>query len=484
MPGISGVLNIAKESLIAQQSAMEVIGQNVSNVNTPGYTRQKAMFESSAPLSAGRIKIGMGVRIDSIIQYTDQITTRAINQKTSSMGEYEAKTFTLSRMETIFNEANDQGLSQLMNEFWNAWQDVANNPGGTPERTALLEKAEILSTRFNAMSDELTQIKKSMGINLETSVTELNSVVREIAQLNEKIVAAESSRTPANDLRDHRASLIEKLSSLVDTTHLENKDGSVTIMTSDGLLLVEAYQSWELSVSGDEIHWNGIDSDVSTRLKGGKIGAYLDVRDDIVPQYQTNLDELAGSLIAEVNGLHSTGYTLSGDRGKTFFKPFKTLPGETPSATDYHQAAAYIQLSDDVKNTPANIAAGGTSGAPGDNGNALKIAAVQGDDTVEIRKWTYQDRGTNASNTLQTETMDDYYRALTADVGILSGEMNKDRDFTQSMLDNLNNLRDSVSGVNLDEELTELIKIQRAYEASSKLIAVANEMLESLMQIR
>ncbi len=483
MSGISGVLNIAKESLMAEQAAMQVVGQNVANVNTAGYTRQKPIFESNAPLSSGRIKIGMGVRIDSIIQYTDQFTTRAINQKTSSMGEYEAKTFTLSQMETLFNETNDQGLSQLMNEFWNAWQDVANNPGGTPERTALLEKAEILCNRFNSISDELTQVKKSMGVNLETSVTELNSLVREIGQLNEKIVASEASRTPANDLRDHRASLLEKLSALVDTTYLESKDGSLTIMTSDGLLLVEGSQSWQLSVSGDQILWNGIASDVSRRLKGGKIGGYLDLRDDIVPQYQANLDELAGSLIASVNGLHTVGYPLSGPRGKTFFKPFKIAP-EMPNVDDYHQAAAYIQLSDDVKNTPENVAAGGTSGAPGDNENALKIAGIQGDDTIQIRKWTYQDRGTNASDTLETETMDDYYRGLTGEVGILSGELSEDLDFAQSMLDNLNGLRDSVSGVNLDEELTELIKIQRVYEASGKLISVANEMLESLMQIR
>jgi flagellar hook-associated protein 1 FlgK len=182
--------------------------------------------------------------------------------------------------------------------------------------------------------------------------------------------------------------------------------------------------------------------------------------------------------------LHLTGYTLAGKTGKYFFQDF-----QTPPAVPNQGAAAYIQLSTDVLDNPANIAAGSIPPAapgdssPGDNENALKIVALQKDDSIQIGKWTISDRGTSTSNSPQTETMDDYYRTLVGEIGITTEASNENQSFVQSMLDNLQNLRDSVSGVNLDEELTELLKIQRAYEASSKIISIADEMLQSLLQL-
>lgn len=485
MQGISGILNNAKSALLAQQMAMEVISQNVANVNTPGYTRQKAVLESVVPISFNRIKIGMGVQVDSVIQYVDKFTNRAIHQRTASLGEYEAKASSLSQLETILNETTGQGLSQAMNDFWNAWHDVSNNPGVLPERTALLEKAEALTNQFNSMSNDLSQIKQNLNTNLKTTVEEVNNVTKEIADLNEKILSSESSQTTANELRDKRNSLLEKLSTFIGNTYWENENGSITVMSSDGLLLVDSNWSWDLSFEGNNIYWNDIQSDVSKRIHGGKLGAWLDLRDETLPQYQANLDELAGTFIQEVNALHVGGYTLSGETGKDFFEDFRSGPGEIPSVTDYTGAAAYIKLSADVKNLPENIAAaGGISGDPGDNENALKILAIQTDDSLQIRKWAVEDRGGTRSNSLQTQTMDDYYRSLAGDIGILTAGNSQNQDFAQAVLDNLGRLRDSMSGVNIDEEMTELIKTQRAYEAAGKLLTAADEMLQSLLQMR
>jgi flagellar hook-associated protein 1 FlgK len=201
----------------------------------------------------------------------------------------------------------------------------------------------------------------------------------------------------------------------------------------------------------------------------------------MVPQYQANLDELAGTLIQQVNTLHTAGYNLSGGTGMYFFQDFLTSPA-VPSATDFKGAAAYISLSSDVLGHPENIAAGGLSGAPGDNENALNIAAIQTDGSLTIRKWTISNRGGSTSNSVETTSMDDYYRTLVGEIGITTEAANENQSFVQSRLDNLRDLRDSVSGVNLDEEMTELLKLQRAYEASSKIISIADEMLQSLLQ--
>ncbi len=151
-----------------------------------------------------------------------------------------------------------------------------------------------------------------------------------------------------------------------------------------------------------EIYYNHVQSDVSGRIHGGKMEAWLDLRDETVPQYLANLDELAGTFISEVNALHTTGYDLSGDTGNTFFEDFLAAP-LTPNSGDYSQAASYIRLSDDILNHPETIAAGGTSGDPGDSEMALQILALQTDDTVQIRKWVIEDRGATRSSSLQIQ---------------------------------------------------------------------------------
>lgn len=483
MSGISGILNIARNAFLAQQVAMEVTSQNIANVNTLGYSRQRAVLESMGTPSAHRLKLGLGVEVGSVIQYVDQFTNRAINTKTASAGEYDAKAAILSHLEAIFNETSDQGLGAVMNEFWKAWQDVANDPGGIAERTALIERAQTLTNQFNAMSNDLNQIKQSMNTNIKATINEVNSAIKGIAELNEKIVYAESGQGTANDLRDQRRILLEKLSSLIGTTYLEDGNGSMKVLTTDGLLLVDGNESWGFEQDLNNIYWNNIPSDVSGRIHGGKMGAWLDVRDEIVPKYMADLDELAGTFISEVNVLHRAGFNLSGDDDNYFFEDFKTAP-QTPNSGDYSQAAAFIKLSADVLNHPENIAAGGTSGEPGDNENAMRILALQTDDTIQIRKWVFENRGANRSSSLQTETLDDYYRTLTGELGILIGDNTQNGAFAASMLENLDSVRESISGVNLDEEMMELMKTQRAYEAASKLVSIADEMLQTILDLR
>ncbi len=301
--------------------------------------------------------------------------------------------------------------------------------------------------------------------------------------MNVRIRSAEASQTTANDLRDQRNQLLEELSGLVGITYLEQDDGSLTVLTREGLLLVNGHESWGLSTEGTSIYYNGIENDVSDRLTGEKMGGWLDLRDETLPQYQANLDEMAGTLIQEVNNLHLVGYTLSGGTGMYFFEDFQVAPG-VPNAGDYSGAAAYISLRSDVLGSPENIAAGGISGAPGDNGNALSIAALQTDGLLVIRKWTITDRGQSTTSNLQTGSLYDYYQGLIGELGILTEDTNGNQDFTQTLLNSLAGVRDSVSGVNLDEELTEMMKVQHAYEAASKVISVVDQMMQTLLDMR
>jgi flagellar hook-associated protein 1 FlgK len=567
MSGITFVLNIAKGALMAQQKGINVTGHNIANVNTPGFTRQRVILESNAVATTTRLKMGLGVKADTVIQYFDQFTTKNIQQKTSALSEFESKKSILDYLQSIFNETSENGLNKTFEEFWNAWQDLANNPVGVPERTALLQKTSHLCERFHQINEDLLRTKNEMNTNLDVSIHELNIFTRQIATLNERIVAAEASGTTANDLRDQRNNLIEKVSGLIDAAYLEEQNGAIMVMTSSGIALVNGNQSWDLERTGQEIYWNDVPTDISEKLSGGKIGAWMDLRDEIIPQYMANLDELAGTMISQVNGLHYGGYALDNSTNRYFFNPFNMGPlqygdpwtgdstvsvggaytgnatktftftmdgsgivgtdsftvhwddgqgnnGDLPvTPTSYSNlnvfegiqisfgagnvvdtqtfsvpvfdnsgAARYIALSTDVERQPGRIAAGTAPGEPGNNENALAIQALQ-DATLLVRKWTYQ-RGTDPLSQNQSGTLDEFYTILAGDIGMLDEEMGRSQSFQQTMINQLNEIRDSISGVSLDEEMINLIKYQHAFTAASKLVNASDEMLQELLSLR
>jgi flagellar hook-associated protein 1 len=575
MSGITSVLNLAGGALMANQTGMSVAGHNIANVNTLGYTRQRLIMESNAVASSTRLKLGMGVKADEVTQDFDQFTTRSINQNASQLSEFESKRSILDNVQGIFNETNDSGLTKRLQEFWSSWQNLSNNPGGIPERTVVLQNAQSLCDQFHTMNQSLVQARSQMSGNLGVALNDLNTLTGQVAQLNKTIVASEASGTLANDQRDQRNSLIEKISRLVDINYLEGKDGSVMIMAKSGVALVDGNQSWKLTQQGDAIQWNNVPNDISNQLTGGKIGAWIDLRDSIIPQYEANLNELAGTIINEVNTQHLAGYALDNSTNHYFFNPFnigcpqygatyagdkivsvggsysgdatKTfdftvhgsgtvgtdsftldwndgtgLPGHsgtlsvTPenysnltvfdgiqislapgnlvdgdafsvNVTDNAGAASSIALSSDMKDHPANIAASGVPAVPGvpepgNNENALALQALQAK-AIEVKKWTYQ-RGVDPSSQNQSGTMDDYYSILVGDIGILTEDTSQKQDFAQTMDTQLNNTRDSISGVNLDEETINLMKYQQAFSAASRLVSVADQMLQDILNMR
>ena len=438
-----------------------------------------------------------------------------------------------------------------------------------------------MCNEFQMIQNNLIQTKNQMNVNLTAGIEETNTVIEQIARLNQQIVQAETIGTRANDLRDRRNNLIQNLSQLMDISYLEKDYGAVTVNTQSGVALVEGDSYWSLSQQGDRIYWNNIRSDVSNQLTGGKIGAWLDLRDNILPQYIANLDELAGTMIQQVNDLHYRGYTLDGQTNKYFFIP-STFPSDVtygtwggtsiassggvyantaPAGTfqftvtsaagtgqvgtdaitlgwtgpggtsgsinldssyepgtlvnvsqglqiilgngtvvngdtfsinvvpgtpcpNFAGASATIALSSDVENTPANIAASQINDPTetGNNQNALAIQALS-DAPTSIRKWTYNNRGLTQSSGNSFETMEQYYNVLVGDIGMLTDEANQNQKFYETMINQLNDLRDSVSGVSLEEEMINMMKYQFGFLAASKLVSTLDQMMQTLIQV-
>jgi len=459
MSNILGLLDIGRGALLAHQKAISITGHNIANVNTPGYSRQRVNLATSLGLTNASGQMGAGVRVSDIQRIYDQFLGSQINTESYNLGKWEAQKSSLERVEIIFDETTGFGLNQAMGDFWNAWQDLANNPEGHTERQVLVAKSEIMAETFNKISSDLNQQQNDIDSSIEGAVIEINTIAGQISDLNIKISDIEKSGQSANDLRDERDLLLKELSSMIDISSFEGDDGQVTVLVGNGRPLVQPPYSLSLSTvtnaSGHEdVVWvdrDGNSVDITNDISGGKLKGWLEVRDVKIEDYKTRLDDLASSIITEVNNLHTAGFDLNGAAGGAFFTG--------TSASD-------IAVDTNIINDVNLIAASGT-GAPGDNSNSIAIVNLQNDLLMSGGTATY----------------DDFYNSLVSDVGIDAQSAQMNYDHQTAMASSLDNYRESISGVSLDEEMVNLVKFQHAYDAAAKLISAVDEMMNTVMNM-
>jgi len=468
MPDIYGILNTASRSLLTQQKAIDVTGQNIANVNTPGYSRQRVVMEPSTPINFEPGQMGTGVKAAEIQRIYDGFIGGQINGENAKLGQWEATESGLARIELIFNESSGVGLGQAMGEFWSAWQDLVNNPSGYPERTVLRSTSQTLARTFNTMSANLHQIQLDYDRTIVGTLDEINGLSRQIVDLNDKISQVEISGQNSNDYRDQREQLLKELASLIEINTYENEQGQVTVLAGNGNPLVQSPQAYELStvtnVDGlQDVVWmdrNGTTIDITASIGGGELKGWLDVRDGFSQDYLDRLDALAGAMIAEVNAIHQGGYGMTIDPGTgapVTGQPFFTGTSATTMAIDPAIVADVNRIA--AATTAATV--------PGDNRNAVALANLQGQLTM------------NGGST----TFDNYYSALASGVGNDVRNASANHEYEDAMITHLENYRESVSGVSLDEEMVNLVKFQHAYEAAAKLITTVDDMLSTVLNM-
>jgi len=461
MSNVFGILNTGRTALLTQQKAIDVTGHNIANVNTDGYSRQRVNMETNEPYSSQPGQTGTGVRAAEIQRIYDRFLGAQINNENQNLGNWETQKGVLERVEIIFDESSGYGLNQAMSEFWNAWQDLANNPSDYAGRAALLAKSETMTATFNNIYLNLEQIQTDIDTSIMGTVKEINSIAERIAGLNQKIALTEVGGQNANDYRDSRDLLLKELSLKINIDSFENSDGKVTVLVAGGRPLVENISSWNLSIQPDvdsdfqDIAWTDSDGnlvDITDSISGGKLKGWLEARDVTIPDYLSKLDNLAEGIITEVNDLHKAGLGLNdvSVAGRNFF-----------AGTTATNMAVDV---DDVNNIAA---AGSFDGLPGGNSNAIEIANLQ--NALKMNS--------------DTATFDDYYNSLVSDVGSGVQKATVNFDHQSSMVTHLDNYRESVSGVSLDEEMVNLIKFQHGYNAAARLISVADELLDRVISM-
>ena len=561
---------MAARALLSQQVGIEVTSHNVTNVNTPGYSRQRVTFETASPLPSPWGPLGDGVQVQSIKRAFDPFIAARLDETTSSLSEYQTRKAFLDQVASVFNETNEATLNDRLSAFWAAWHDLADNPAGTAERQALLQNALSLCEILNFQADRLVNERTSLVQQLRPLVDDINGYAARIAQLNQEIQAVEANGQAANDLRDQRQLELTRLSELVDIRYYTSSDGMINVNVANGTSLVQGVKAWTLDYTVTpsdtvDILWNGpggLQENITSFLSGGKLTALIQVRDTLIAGYQTSLDEIARELIAAVNSQHTQGASLQlfssltgtyavadpgdpldstglpfGDRlvagsfdilverngvylatGTIAVNPGMTLNdlinaintdptvgGLITASLDGNKLKISANLATDtfgfaqdtgnlllslglntffagdkaytlavnpwVLNNPSLIAAGRFdptgARAPGDNRNALALADLE---TAAVGPGNL--------------TFAEAYRRLVTDIGLETEQAGLEATFQHKLVDQLTQMRDAVSGVSLDEELSNLIRYQRAYQAAARLISVADELYLTLLGLR
>jgi flagellar hook-associated protein 1 FlgK len=466
MTDIYGVLNIGGKALLTQQKGIYVTGNNIANVNTPGYTRQRLNLSSDVPVNSAVGPIGTGVTATDVERVYQRFLGVQINTETQTRGNWEAQQDMLGRVEMVFDESGGYGLNRAMSEFWTAWQDLSNNPSGPVERSVLVAKSQIMAETFVKNYHDLKMIQQDIDTVIEGATVEINALSEKIAHLNEKIIQMEAGGDTAADFRDQREVLLNELSNLIDIDSFENSAGGVTVSVGSGQPLVESTDAYRLSTatnaSGHQnIIWIDAENntvDITANISGGRIKGWLDVRDLDIQNYLTRLDTLAQGLMTEVNTLHAAGYGLDGSTGNDFF---------TGAASTLNMQVNSAIVLDDRLIAAAQSFDTVPGDKPGDNGTAIAIANLMSARTLD-------------SN---TATFDTYYESLIGDVGYEVLQAGAYYEHQSGMVHQLENYRESISGVSIDEEMVNLVKYQNAYQAAAKLITTADEMMQAVLNM-
>ncbi|MCE5270081.1 flagellar hook-associated protein FlgK [bacterium] len=462
MPTINNAMYIGLSGLKASQMGLNVAGQNIANVNTEGYTRQKIVLEANRPIIINKGVFGTGVNLAEVSRTRDAFIDRQFRNENALQGDLDKQAQSLELIEGVINEPSDTGLSNAIKNFFNSLQDLSTNPESSSVRTTVREQGRALARMFNQVHSQLDKIKDNKNFEIIDDVAEVNSILERVASLNVEIGKTEALGRQANDLRDSRDLLLDKLSGLVDMTTSEDPNNGSVVVSINGQAFVVQSEVLKLKTEAENI--NGTEkvrvlnptNNVEMKFSSGELNGLIEVRDRIVPELQGKLDELAKSIIDNVNTIHRKGYGLQGSR-------------ETPpTGINFFDGddAASIQLSFDIENDPGNIAAS-SNGEPGDNSNSLAIAQL---------------RNTRVLNN-NTFTFEDYLGGMISTFGLETVSVKERLDNQEKLTEHLQNTRESLSGVNLDEELTNLVVFQKAFGANARILTTVNEMMDIVINL-
>ena len=562
MPSLNSALNLGSRAMSASQRTVTTAGHNIANQNTEGFSRQQQSTQTAFPQPNG---IGNGSEPSPTTRVFDRFVQRKIVQETPRSGVFTTREEFFSKLEIVFSEMSDSGLHRAMNDFWNSWSQLANQPESDVVRTRVRNQGDTLATRFRDTHAQLQSLRKEADARIQGAVNQINNLAQQVKELNRQIYSYEISGHHANDARDARELAVEKLSKLVDVNMIENSNGRTSVIIGRDWTLVEGDQVFELDATlrGGEAGMVSIDGiathdhrrDLIRTFRGGEMTELIQMRDETIVGYMDQLDELAFGVAAKVNQPHSTGtginsaadlmksaYALTpearaqpmpflqdgvfqlhlvdrdnsiletyeievqagvdsledivnrinqtvndpnlmaasiGEDGSMFLETGQSrrfIFGDDQTAItqvmgfnsffETLKGAADLRISPRILEDP-NAISTGRDLISGDNQVALAIARLQNQPTMRE----------------ETVTFGEYYNSILGDIGLRVQRNQVEKAQQDNMVQQFREIRSSISAVNMDEELADMIQHQKAYEASARYVSTVDEMMQTLINM-
>ena len=454
MSGLNDILEIGRRSLMAQRLGIDVASHNISNASTPGYSRQRLGLVATDPIKETYGLLGTGVMAVGIQRIRADFIDQQIRSTNYNMGEASQQQRILSQIEATLNEPSDAGLGSMVTKFFGAFQDLSLHPEETTARNTIVLAAKMMNDNFHQTTSSLEQLKGDLALDAQARVAEINRLVKEVYENDQRITKLESTGVDANDARDVRDLRLDELSKLVDVRISQDTLGATMIVI--GGTLVESrtgFMPLATQIVDGQLEIVTQDSGIPVDVTSGELGGILEIFNSTIPAYQNKLDTLASAIITRVNVLHAAGCGLGSPSptGNDFF-----------AGTD----ARTIDLSNAIQSDLNNLASS-SDGAPGNNDVAISIARIP----TELLM-----NGGSA-------TITQFYNGFVSEVGATIQSVTNAVNSNQLVLRQLENQRSSISGVSIDEEMVDLIKFQRGFDAAAKVINTVNEMYTSLLNM-
>ncbi len=462
MPGLTSSMFIGLSGLQAQQSALNVVGNNIANVNTPGYTREVANLTSNPSQVQGQNNFGSGVSLDTVTSVRDKFLDLQLTQATSAQAKYTALSTGVSVVSSTLGDTTSSGLAAQIQSFFQGFQTLAANPGNSAALTSVVGNAQSMISSLQTNYQLLQQQQNAANQTVGTLVTQVNTLTSQIAQLNQQIVGSDA--TGANNAAvDQRTSLTNQLAQLVSINVIDGgTNGQYQITLDSGAAtLVSGTSSFDLASVGtpgnskvtSTISGLPNGGDVTSSITSGQLGAELTLGNTTYTGYESQLGAIATAITGSVNTQSGLGYVAgTATHGANFFQG--SLAGGTLSVT-----AAIIA-------NPSLIATAATANAPGDNTNANAIANLQ---------------STPGLVPGVTGTLSDAVGKLVSTVGTDSQNYQSQSTTQQHLVSALQTQRDQVSGVSLDEEATRMMQLRSGYQAAAHFLNVINTLTAGLI---
>jgi len=457
MSTLGSLMTVARDAMGAHAAALDLTGKNITNANTPGYVRRAPLLETRA-LGVGT---GGGVYYRGPLRVVDRFAVARLIQETGLRGAAEAQTRALAGLEAVI-APSEGGIGDRLGAFFGAATELASNANDPTARSAFLARATEVAQAFNNASNGITARRTDLLGRAQDTGGEINERLAKIATLNGKIAQAQALGDGAADLRDERDLLVREVSDRIGAQAIEEPDGQVTLLSS-GTSLVQGTESSQVLVAQDALGLLQIDvktasgatTTITSKVDSGTLGGIRQARDVDLPGLSSSLDTLAFDFVSAVNTVHSAGFGLDGVSGRPLFAPIATVPG----------AAAAVTLDPAMVGQPDRVAASSTlASIPGGNANALDLA--------ELATTSLAGLGTPAAR----------FGSLSGQLGSLQQGAESALTLREDTVAMAEQLQQQASGVSLEEEMVDLSRYQRAFEASMRVLRVADELLAGLIR--